>query len=1289
MKPQARGTKPMAEPLTPNLDPLTLPLRGTRLIEASAGTGKTYTIAALYVRLVLGHGAPQLGPLLPSQILVMTFTKAATRELSHRIRARLVEAAACFRCAKPPENYDAFLRGLLSAYPEAAEREQAAWRLASAAESMDEAAVFTIDAWCQRMLREHAFDSGSLFDEELQPNESALLLEAAADYWRQQVYPLELPAADLVLASFKDVATLAQNCRSLLGEKWPATQLATPLLAQLESFLDERRQLLEGWPERAERLRVWVLGLKGLKEFPFEPKKLMKQHFELWLSQLDEWLAGGALALPPKKSNFHRFGATYLEEVRKENVAAVPLPPECAELDSLLAAVRAVTPVDVQVRSHAAASLSARMQWLKQQQRRFGFADLLDRLELALGAPGTPLGKALRDRIRAQYPVALVDEFQDTSPRQLAIFDKVYRLQEDREDRALLLIGDPKQSIYAFRGADIYSYLAARHATVGRHHALPMNFRSTAPMVAAVNALFGDAEAREPDGAFRLAGEQGTNLPFAAVSAFGRKEALVCVQDGARQPVVPLTFCLDEFSESARDSRRRYARLGALRIAAWLRREAAGFVPAANMASSGEPPRRLRPADVVVLVRTGVEAAVMRRELRRVGIQSAYLSEGDSVFSTPEAADLLRLLQAIASPGDTRLARAALASGLVGRSLAELQRLAVDEEAFDAACTSLRDLQQVWKTRGVLAMVREALHLFGVPGRWLAATDGMGERRLTNVMQLGELLQAASQQVEGEAAQVHWLALQVANGEADTPMGGADDPQLLRLESDAELVRIVTIHKSKGLEYPVVVLPFATHHRVVSARNTKFVRKRVVEAGVVQRRLELAPDSDALKAADLERHQEDLRLLYVALTRARHAVWVGAPTLRTGNSPKCVWEFSALGYLLRAGNPEDPASCVAAVQSFAAKHPTVAVETPAVAEQRVALALARGEDEAAPVLAPALPYTADFERYWSLHSYSGLVRGAHGTAHAKASVGAADTSAGVGISATMPAPTVAVATPSPETDTRTRERRNDEPEGETRITAPSADVLLAARHRFPAGAMHGDFLHKLLEWLAEENFALTAGTAHAATVRRELAERCERTAWRDYTADIVEWLAEVVTTPLSCSTTPVTLGGLVSTVPEMEFWMPADGLVPVEIDQLCTQHVLPGLERPALSGGALHGLLKGVMDLVFEHEGRYWVLDYKSNRLGPDDAAYTSAAMEQAIAKHRYDVQAVLYLLALHRQLQARLGAAYCPQEQLGGAVYFFLRGSSGPARGCATITPPWEVLSALQRRLPAVGGAS
>jgi exodeoxyribonuclease V beta subunit len=1153
---------------------------------------------------------------------------------------------------------------------------------------MDEAAVFTIDAWCQRMLREHAFDSGSLFDEELQPNETALLLEAAADYWRQQVYPLSVREADLVLGSFGDVVALASACRGLLGEDWSATEHATPLTSSIKTFLEARQQLLEGWPERVQRLRVWAGEIAALKVFPFENKKLGKQYLGLWLDQLDEWVAAGALVKPPEKSKFDRFSASYLEASRKEKVDPVPLPPESAELETLLAAVAAVPPLEAQVRGHAAASLAARLQWLKQQQRRFGFADLLERLHAALGTPGTPLGQALRERIRAQYPVALVDEFQDTSPRQLAIFDKVYRLEDDRQDRALLLIGDPKQSIYAFRGADIYSYLEARSATTGRHYALPTNFRSTAPMVAAVNALFGEAEAREPQGAFRLGSEPGARLPFVAVAARGRPEAMVSVQDGVAQRVPPLTFCTDAFTQSLRESRRRYARLGALRIASWLRGEMAGFrvdaadSPATNAAStpddvcgdtptSSVPVRKLRPADVVVLVRTGVEAAVMRRELRRLGIQSAYLSEGDSVFSTPEAADLLRVLQAIASPRETRLARAALATRLVGRRLEELQRLAVDEEAFDAACTSLRDLQQVWQTRGVLAMVREALHLFGVPARWLAATDGMGERRLTNVLQLGELLQAASQQVEGEMALVHWLSLQVANGEADTPMGGADDPQLLRLESDTELVRIVTIHKSKGLEYPVVVLPFATHHRPVNARNTKFVRTRVVEAGAALRRLELAPDSEALEAAELERQQEDLRLLYVALTRARHAVWVGAPTLSIGHSPKCVWAGSALGYLLRAGEPTDAASCVEAVKAFAAKHAVVAVETPAAVEARSTLATAPEVGPSTMRLIPALPYTADFERYWKLHSYSGLVRSAHAP------------------SRVLGTPTATAVTPLPEPDSRARERRNDEPEAAPRSEWSPVAMPVPARHRFPAGAVHGDFLHQQLEWLAEEKFALAGDSEAAATVRRELMARCERTAWRDHTDDVVELLTAVVASPLPVSTTPVTLAQLSHTVPEMEFWMPADGLAPTEIDQLCTQHVLPGLQRSVLSGGALRGLLKGVMDLVFEHEGRYWVLDYKSNRLGLDDAAYTPAAMDEAIVTHRYDVQAVLYLLALHRQLQARLGAAYRPQEQLGGAVYLFLRGTAGAAHGCATISPPWEVLAALERRLPAVGSTS
>ncbi|WP_310384538.1 UvrD-helicase domain-containing protein, partial [Roseateles sp.] len=250
------------------LDAGSFPLWGSRLIEASAGTGKTWTIAALYLRLVLGHGGEQEGftrPLLPAEILVMTFTRAATRELSDRIRARLLEAAQCFRGEAQPAAADALLTGLLADYAGPAQRRAAAYRLSLAADSMDDAAVHTIDAWCQRMLREHAFDSGCLFDEALIGDEQALLLEATQDYWRAQLYPLGAAALDQALAVFRTVEGLQSDARALLAQGLPAhaqALAAQPLAQLIETVVAERAAALgalkEGWGERATAMRVWL-----------------------------------------------------------------------------------------------------------------------------------------------------------------------------------------------------------------------------------------------------------------------------------------------------------------------------------------------------------------------------------------------------------------------------------------------------------------------------------------------------------------------------------------------------------------------------------------------------------------------------------------------------------------------------------------------------------------------------------------------------------------------------------------------------------------------------------------------------------------------------------------------------------------------------------------------------------------------------------------------------------------------------------------------------------------------
>lgn len=1322
----------------PGVWPMALPLKGSHLVEASAGTGKTWTIAALYVRLVLGHGEGIGRPLSPSEILVMTFTKAATRELSDRIRRRLVEAARFFR---EPEaaaaggdsgrrgaaahDADDFLRALRAAYPAGKERDQAAWRLSAAAEAMDDASVHTIDAWCQRMLREHAFDSGCLFDEELQPNETQMLRQAAQDYWRQQVYPLQAEALDTVLAQWGSVWALVEDVRSLVEKPLPAVDAGRDLADLLSSLAEERgarlAEIKRAWSPRIEAMAAWLE--RELTQKKPKVVNLQWHHVEGWLKVLRHWVADADADVPALTE-------TAWERLTHDDLVARakgPLPPDLPEGFEAMALLRtslaALPDARPRLRAHALTRIRQRMQHLKRQAGRYGYADMLQRLDDALDERERGAHAAeLRRRILAQYPAALIDEFQDTSPRQLSIFDRVYRIADDEPSRVLLLIGDPKQSIYAFRGADIHSYLRARRATTGRHHALDTNRRSTTSLVEAVNTLFERAEARDGRGAFLFRGQgaaDGEGLPFVPVQDQGRREVL---QRGGTAHAA-FTFCVDDELVSLREHRRRFAAVCAERIVQLLGDASAVFV------AEGECPRRLLPRDIAVLVRTGAEAEAVQRALRRRNVASVYLSDKDSVYQQPEAADLLRLLQAVAEPRNVRLARAAFATRLLGRTLPELHRLATDDLAFDAMCDRLRTLHAVWQAQGVLAMLRQALHLFEIPARLLTASDaasldvdadepsggtggatgdgtvgcrparadtrmdamrgdaakgqasfvaghdGEGERRLTNVLHLAELLQAASTGVEGEPALVRWLHGQIEAAAGDyTP---AED-LVLRLESDADLVQVVTVHKSKGLEYPVVFVPFAAGLRPVEKRNTTAVLRRDAEG---HRELQLAPAAEDLAAGDEERLQEDLRLLYVALTRAKNALWVGAAALTLGTGKECQWHRSALGYLVSGEAPREASQIRADLQALADATPAIVLEAPAsYADVPFTRWLPAVAETALP---PARAYDGSFERHWGLASYSGLVREA-----------LRDASHGAPAAAPAPEPVLTRLQRDDDDDEAALEDPGSFTEaGEGASGAPRPRGSEAPWHRFPRGAFAGNFLHDQLEWLAGEGFAL----ADSPPLQQALLRRCERQGWGHRGADVVAWLQRVVSQPLPpLGAALADLDGRV--LPEMEFWLPADGLDAARLDALCREHLFPHEPRPALTARRLRGLLMGFADLVFEHEAggssatalqgeapgavRYWVLDYKSNALGLRDGDYTEAAMRTAMLRHRYDVQAALYLLALHRLLRRRLGTRYDPARDIGGAIYYFLRGVGHAGAGCQHLTVPPALLDALEAML-------
>lgn len=1210
----------MSQPLVP----LSFPLHGSRLIEASAGTGKTWTIAALYLRLVLGHGKENgfVRPLLPSEILVMTFTRAATKELSNRIRERLVEAAKCFRGEAPHDN-DTYLRDLIAEYPEGEARQKAAYCLMLAAESMDEAAVFTIDAWCQRMLREHAFDSGSLFDEELVSDQTALFEHAVRDYWRQQVYLLNEDALDVFRDCWGDVAALQKAVKdliknaSLLG--FDANEALLSLIERLTAEqLTALAEIKLGWSERIDRMEAWVDAQRENDPKTFSGTKFKAATVTGWFAAMRDWANTPQAVMPEAFAKF-------FNKLAPDNIVAacnkgftVTVPDDFALISMLKASLDGIEPIRYSLLKHASTSIAKRMEALKLGANQFGFDDMLKRLKNALEGSNAV---ALRKSISEQYPVAMVDEFQDTSPDQYAIFNALYDVAANDREHGLFLIGDPKQSIYGFRGADIHSYLSARTATEGRHYLLGTNFRSTQNLVSAVNTIFEHAEDVAGDGArkgftagaFKFRTKEGNPLPFEGVRASGRAETLV----GADGSMKAMTLWCCENPNMNKDAYLKFfAKRCAEHIVQLLNDASVGF-------KTGDELVRLQPADIAILVRDKNEAKAIRNALERRNVASVYLSDKDSVIDSDEAADVLRWLSAISNPLDGTIARAAFATKTAGLSLTRLATLAVDDRAWEECVEQLKELHFIWQRQGVLAMLRKLVHDLDLPARLLNQTGG--ERSLTNLLHLAEILQSASEHLDGEQSLIRWLAEQIDND------SGEGEERVLRLESDAALVKVCTVHKSKGLEYPLVFIPFAVSARVAKTTNRSFL-EYVDEDGI--KRIDLSLSTEALAAVEAARIEEDLRLLYVALTRARHAVWLGVASL------KDKIHESALGYLLADTNELVAAALIACVTEVKGTCDAIAVEK--VEEETRVTLFSRVDTR--PTLLEAPSYISKFENDWAVGSFSSLTKAL-----------------------------VATTTPVRIQDNKEQNRQDVDDllvEGSTVKKAQDAPW-----HRFPRGSRPGQFLHEQLEWMGNEGF----NVVDEDDFDERFFKRCDRAGWANRQDDALAWLSKVTDTKIS--PIGISLKELVTLLPEMEFWFPSDRLVARKLDLLCQEHLLDAIPRAAIPERDLHGLLMGFADLVFEREGKYWVLDYKSNFLGDDDANYHQQALVKGMADHRYDVQGAIYMLALHRLLKNRLGATYSAETHLGGAIFFFLRGIEHPeTNGCYHISPTNALMDELDQ---------
>jgi exodeoxyribonuclease V beta subunit len=1097
-----------------------------------------------------------------------------------------------------------------------------------AAQWMDEAAVHTIHGWSQRMLAQHAFDSGHPFVQNVSGDESDLLGEAVRDYWRQHFFRLERSDAAQISSVWpgpqalqKDVAALLRQAPEqlrLAGRPLPhIDNLAATLARQFAPLREADAAAREGWRENAPALAAMLheaLQAKALNGRTYTSEKLDRD-----LAELATWADGGAR---PDRTVIERASQARLAGSTNKN-GVTPEHPAFARMDRLLEVIDGLPPLRPLILAHALPRIATRLEDAKQRLTQMGYDDMLKRLDQALHGVS---GERLAQTIASQYPVALIDEFQDTDPLQWQIFRRIYA---GRADSGLLLIGDPKQAIYGFRGADIHTYLLARRHSEAPTWTLGINYRSTRALVGAVNHVFEHAE-QHPQGAFAF-GKGEDALPFVPAEAHGRGERLLL--HGNPMPALQLARPADlaPIGTSAG------GQLLADHAAAWLvtlldaaQRGECGF------ASETGGFRPLTPGDIAILVRKGQEAGVVRRSLQARGLASVYLSDRDSVYASAEAGDLLLWLHACAEPGSGRAMRAALASATLGQDYAALDRIHRDESCWEQMGERFRQLHERWLKQGVLAMLHELLHRFDLPAKLLARDQG--ERALTNLLHLAELLQQAAATLDGEHALLRHLASQIA--QAHDAQSDTADEKIVRLESEAALIQVITIHKSKGLEYPLVLLPFAC-----AMRETRITDSFVLHDGEGRATLDLQPSDAARQRADHERLQEDLRLFYVALTRAKHACWLGVSDLKDGQKKTSGLHKAAFGYVLNGGQPFGEGALAEQLQALADGHPDIElVRLPEETDRE----RHRPTDRNPAAQSARSYHGAPIEPWW-IASYSALRVASDGDAQRH---GAPET-------AQQDVLTEALA------------ELADAP-------AVTAAVAAAGIHAFPRGAGPGTFLHDLLEWALQEGFATTAQAPQA--LRELIRHRCRRRGWQSFTDTLATWLPAFLRTPL-----PLPDGGRVALAgadrcrAEMEFWFEANRVDTPALDRLVTAHTLGARPRPPLLADRLNGMLKGFIDLVVEHDGRFYVVDYKSNWLGIDGSAYTAEAMDASVRHSRYDLQYAIYTLALHRQLRARL-PGYDYTTHVGGVLYLYLRGVDADGRGVHRERLPLALIEAMDR---------
>ena len=1248
---------------------------GASLVEASAGTGKTYSIQTLFLRLVIERG------LQVRSILVVTFTEAATKELRDRLRSVLYKCQLAVEGALPSDDGDYVRVNDILALPLQGERifpaydAERAFRARRALLDFDEAAIHTIHGFCSRCLSRFAFECGHDFSAEVIGESSEVVEELCEDWWRRNVYaasPIRLAAMATGKVSLENLKRLAEEriAKPDALLRPAASQSAAPDIEELF------RAMLDAWDREAVDAALTKARVSGTKLRANTRDKLFGQLDALERGRIAAEMFTGLERLTPE------FLANALNQ-------SSPGPPDhpffercSAFMDGLRAAAESALPC-------AARDVAAGYARRRRQRAVLSYDDILLDVRQALRNPQQ--NDALLAALRGEYAAALIDEFQDTDPVQYEIFRRVFI----EAGAPVFLVGDPKQAIYGFRNGDIFTYYAAaeavRRGRAGREYSLDKNFRSEKRLVDAVNQVFRDHDER----AFI-----NDHIAYpGALDAQGKplEESLTVAgqTDAAPFRVWYYTDYAPQGKKAPPGQDNPYAR----RMYADAADEVVRLLNDDGTRIAG---KRVQPSDIAMLVLTHREADYIHRELSRRRVPAVRQSTGN-VFDSLEAEDMQLLMAVMADPTNLSAARSFLATDLVDLSDAELvaltegERIREDETERSLRAAGLHTMEDY------VAFFREAndrwrsgsfMQAFTYVGKRLRLRERVvgladGERRLTNILQLADLIHhAAVARRLGVDGALNWIARQRAASTREQ-----DDAYEMRLESDADAVQIMTVFKSKGLQFPIVFAPTMWRRKPEAKRKNEIVveyHEPVAASGpaageaeescevegdssdVPRMILDVSADKDAEEKAKQEKRQEDVRLFYVAVTRAIHRVYVIWGDLHNDDG--------ALAHVLDDG--------------------------PLKAHDTARDMQARGQDERA-VGAALLTLRAQAKREegWAPE------RCERSSAQSPADLRGADdpwfevdvdkTHGHTSFSGFAPHDQAPSAGDAEERD-YDGEDAGEEPEDESRN-----ELTIFT---FPAGRRTGHCWHAIFEnmdftWLSD-------GPNSNEGSAREIVQKMLKlyglreppgTPEDEQRAEIV---FDMVRRTLRQELWP-DAGFVLADVPrsdrlaEMEFSFPLRDepgrRASVVADVLERRWRGDPVKKPFLDrirasawgkgggGGELipRGFMTGCIDLFFRHGGRYYVLDWKSNRRGGRPQDFDETGLREEMAAHTYFLQYLVYTVAAHKYLEGCL-PDYGYDERFGGVCYVFLRGVDGrtPGRGVFFDRPGPELIEDIAAEL-------